>query len=305
VRPEHAGRVTVQQIEQAPKLSRLYASAAVTARGRHGDRLPEVIYQLSDLSIDRTNLASYADVCGFRQSDVLPPTYPHILGFPAAIMLMVDRKFPFPLPGLVHINNRITQKRAIRADERLTVCVKAANLREHPRGRQFDMTTEVTIAGEAVWSEISTYLRREKSSSPRPSPAGGAQASTPSPVAGEGRGGGPPTSIWRIPRNTGRRYAAVSGDVNPIHLNPLAARLFGFPRAIAHGMWVKAHCLAALEGRLPDALTAEVEFKSPLLLPSTVAFSGRPDNGGWSIAVGQPRSVRTHLLGHVHGQRAT
>ena len=54
-------------------------------------------------------------------------------------------------------------------------------------------------------------------------------------------------------RDIGRRYGAVSGDRNPIHLYPLTARLFGFRRAIAHGMWTKARCLAALEGRLPEA----------------------------------------------------
>src|SRR5207244_7845929 len=106
-----------------------------------------------------------------------------------------------------------------------------------------------------------------------------------------------PSAIWRVPRNVGRRYAAVSGDVNPIHLNPLAARLFGFRRAIAHGMWLKAHCLAALEGRLPDALTASVEFKLPLLLPSTVAFNGRPADTGWAIAVSHAPSGRPHLAG--------
>src|SRR5207253_10898170 len=113
-------------------------------------------------------------------------------------------------------------------------------------------------------------------------------AGSPSPLVGEGRGGGlPPTAIWRVPASTGRRYAAVSGDVNPIHLNPLAARLFGFRRAIAHGMWLKARCVAALEGRLPDALTAIVEFKSPLLLPSTVGFASQSQGAGWMFRVAE------------------
>jgi hypothetical protein len=80
----------------------------------------------------------------------------------------------------------------------------------------------------------------------------------------------PVTAHWRVPGDLGRRYAAVSGDRNPIHLHGLSAKAFGFPRAIAHGMWTKARCLAAL--RLPDALAAEVRFKQPILLPSTVTF---------------------------------
>ena len=63
------------------------------------------------------------------------------------------------------------------------------------------------------------------------------------------------TVEWRLPGDLGRRYAAVSGDRNPIHLYPLTAKALGFPRQIAHGMWSLARCVAALENRLPDAVT--------------------------------------------------
>jgi acyl dehydratase len=303
--------MTVRQLERPPSLPRLYGKAALTARGRRGDMLPHSSYELGDVAIDRDHVGRYAQVCGFRLSDALPPTYPHILAFPAAMMLMVDREFPFALPGLVHVNNRIEQKRILTADERLTLRVHAENLRDHPRGRQFDMITEATVAGESVWTESSTYLRRQhqtetKSPSPQfPSQPSPSSQSSPSPLAGEGRGGGfGANAIWRIPRNIGRRYAAVSGDINPIHLNPLVARLFGFRRAIAHGMWLKARCLAAFEGRLPDALMTEVEFKSPLLLPSIVAFSSSLHEGAWRIGVSETRSGRRHLTGRISGVTA-
>jgi acyl dehydratase len=281
--------MTVRRLEQRPGLGRLYAKAVPSARGRHGDRLPDLSLELAGATIDRDHLATYADVCGFRHSDVLPATYPHLLAFPLAVTLMVDPSFPFALPGLIHVANRISQKRALGANERLTVGVRAADLRVHPRGRQFDMISEASVNGETVWTEASTYLRRErtapsKASSQSPSPSGGSLF---------------PSAVWRIPRNIGRRYAAVSGDVNPIHLNPLAARLFGFRRAIAHGMWLKARCLAAMEGRLPDALTAAVEFKSPLLLPSTVGFSSQPAETGWTLAVFERSSGRPHLSGSI------
>lgn len=298
--------MSVRQLEQPPGLGRLYARAAITARGRHGDRLPDVVYELPELTVDRNNLSGYAQVCGFRQSDVLPPTYPHLLGFPAAVSIMVDSAFPFPLPGLVHVNNRIEQQRGLHADERLRVRVHAEGLRDHRRGRQFDMITEVSAGGEPVWTEVSTYLRREKkpSSHSLSPPDGRGQGEGPSPSAspasGEGRGGGhEANALWRIPRDIGRRYAAVSGDVNPIHLNPLAARLFGFPRSIAHGMWLKARCLAALEGRIDERVIAEVAFKSPLLLPSTVAFNAGMEEDSWRLAVSQVHGDRQHLVGSV------
>ena len=47
----------------------------------------------------------------------------------------------------------------------------------------------------------------------------------------------------------------MSGDHNPIHLYPLTAKALGFRRQIAHGMWSLARCVAAVENRLPDAVT--------------------------------------------------
>ena len=107
--------------------------------------------------------------------------------------------------------------------------------------------------------------------------------------------------MWRVPADTGRRYAAVSGDRNPIHLHPLPARLLGQPGAIAHGMWTHARCLAALAGRLPDAFTVEVAFKRPVRLPADVAFATWRDELERRFALHDPRSGAPHLDGR--GQR--
>jgi acyl dehydratase len=105
--------------------------------------------------------------------------------------------------------------------------------------------------------------------------------------------------VWRVGPDEARAYAAVSGDRNPIHTSTVAARLFGFPRRIAHGMWSKARSLAALEGRLPVACTVDVSFKLPILLPSTVAFSAVQDTDGWHIALHDARTGRPHLVGSI------
>jgi acyl dehydratase len=107
------------------------------------------------------------------------------------------------------------------------------------------------------------------------------------------------TATWRLPGDLGRRYASVSGDRNPIHIHPLSARLFGFPTAIAHGMWTKARCLAALDPRLPEGFTVEVEFKKPILLPATVDFSEREEAGGIRFAVRGAGKGTPHLDGRV------
>jgi acyl dehydratase len=96
-----------------------------------------------------------------------------------------------------------------------------------------------------------------------------------------------------VPEDIGRRYGAVSGDRNPIHLHGWSAKLFGMPRPIAHGMWLKARCLAELEPTLPDAFSVAVRFKLPLFLPAQVAF-GRTDG---AFEVRDASSGKPHLGG--------
>jgi hypothetical protein len=289
--------MTTEELDAPPSLAAIYPRAltgAVTeiprklpGLRRGGEpELPDLEYVVRDVEVDRDHLAQYDHVCGFRLRDELPPTYPHMVAFPLAMKVMTDGSFPFPVMGLVHIENRIDQQRAIRADEKLDFTVRSDNLREHDRGLQFDLVADVTADGEPVWHSTSTYLRR---------------------MGGAGGGGSgdkrsePPTpdSYWKIDDDIGRRYAGVSGDINPIHMHALSARLFGFPKPIAHGMWLKARCLAALEGQLPDALSVEVAFKLPLLLPAKVAFASWPADDGRDFAVHDARNGKPHLTGSV------
>ena len=227
--------------------------------GERSDRVPELTLKLEDVAIDRDRLAAYNRVCKFPLRDQLPPTYPHILAFPLHLALMTDKRFPFPALGLVHIANEIVQRRPIRVTEELEIRVHATPLEDHPRGRQFTLRTEATTGGELVWEEGSTILKRGEGGD-------GSRSDREEPPEL------PVTATWRLPGDLGRRYASVSGDMNPIHMHALSAKAFGFPTAIAHGMWTKARCLAALHPRLPDSFSVEVQFRKPILLPATVQF---------------------------------
>jgi acyl dehydratase len=187
--------------------------------------------------------------------------------------------------GLVHVRNRIEQLRPIGADEPLTVRVWTADLEPHEKGTQFVLHAEVSVGDEAVWKSQSTYLRKEKSSSDGDDKKGG-RDEPPEPKA-----------VWKIPDDIGRRYAGVSGDSNPIHLRRSTALAFGMSRPIAHGMWTKARCLAALEGVVPDALEVDVRFKLPVLLPSKVDFASWEEDGGRAFALHGHGSGKPHLTG--------
>ncbi len=257
-----------------------------------GGALPDLTLVLEEVSVERERLADYDRVCKFPLRDRLPATYPHMLAFPLQLSLMTDPSFPFAALGLVHIANRIVQPRPIRISEELRLKVWATDLKDHARGKQFTMRTEARAGEELVWEEDSTYLKRGGGSSE----GNGKQ---------DRRGNGnqeaqpPVTATWRLPGDLGRRYGSVSGDMNPIHVHPMSARLFGFPTAIAHGMWTKARCLAALDPRLPDAFTVEVEFKKPILLPATVEFSEREEGTGIRFAVRGAGKGTPHLDGRV------
>lgn len=270
----------IVELDRTPDLKQLYGrSLASSVRdlvrtgGDGGTSLPDDELVVGVASLDRDHVARYSRVCGYRLRDVLPPTYLHVVAFPLAMKLMTEPDFPFPPVGVVHVANRITHHRPVGVDERPSVRARMSDLQPHPSGQRFDVIADATIDGETVWSETSTYLRK----------GDGAQDADGIEVDAPERS--PRAAIWHVSRSVGRRYAAVSGDPNPIHLHPVPARLFGYPSNIAHGMWTMARALAALEGRLPDAYDALVRFGKPLVLPRDVAFTAERHDDGWGVAV--------------------
>jgi acyl dehydratase len=271
----------------APSLGPLLALGALRSpfkRPRPGVEFPGVGDRLvlPGLRVDLSRLAAYERVCGFPTGeDSLPLTYPHVLGFPLAMSLMSRRDFPLPLLGLVHTSIDITRNSAPTATGTYELTVYVEQLAPHRRGTEAIVVTELRDGDKVVWESTSTYLARHRTqptSSPEPPPE------APLPLLDE----------WRLAADVGRRYGAASGDRNPIHLHALTARLFGFPRAIAHGMWTEARCLAA--HGTPPAVHIRAEFRAPVLLPGTVAFAA---NGQRFELRGTGEAGRVHVSGRV------
>ncbi|BBC35726.1 hypothetical protein SGFS_070200 [Streptomyces graminofaciens] len=291
---------------------------------------------LPGVRIDLARLAAYERVCGFPTGeDAVPVTYPHVLGFPLAMRIMAARDFPLPLLGLVHTSIEITRRRQLAATGEYELTVYVDELAPHRRGTEATVVTEVRDGGGVAWESRSTYLARHRtdgtqavdarsdgarsdgarSDGARSDGARSDGARSDGARSGGTRGGGtrggggersraerkplPPVAEWRLGEDVGRRYGTVSGDRNPIHLHPLAARLFGFPRAIAHGMWTVARCLA--EHGTPAAVLVRAEFRAPVPLPSTVTYGEDGTvGGGFELRGGPPGGQRVHVTGHVH-----
>jgi acyl dehydratase len=280
-------------------------SAPTTAIARRARRTtPAPVPVLPDLTVasgglrgDAERAAAFQHLVGGVVVDTLHPGFVHVLAFPVAVALLARDDVPLPLLGMVHLANRVTQHRPARVGEELAVEVALSALRPHRRGAEVDVIATVTADGETVLTDVSTYL----------APGVGAP-SGPARDAEDGddadrRSGEPPRAAgrWNLSADTGRRYAEVSGDVNPIHLSSASARPFGFPRAIAHGMHTASRALTASRVPLDGPLTWEVEFGAPVLLPSAPEISHtRQDDGTvrtelWRPARGE-RPARRHLV---------
>ncbi|MEU1086656.1 MaoC family dehydratase [Streptomyces sp. NPDC005576] len=259
--------------------------------GRPGTSLPATRISRPEAPAPTELLARYRRICHFPADGPLPLTYPHVLAFPLAMRLMTARSFPLPVLGLVHTWIEITSHRPLRPEDPLQLTVYAESLSPHRRGTEVTVVTEVRVAGELVWESRSGYLARH---SVRNAPAAPVP---PAPPPFHDLPDLPAVAEWRLTGDLGRRYGSASGDRNPIHLHPLTARLFGFPRAIAHGMWTVARCLAEAEGA-EHIRSVRAEFRAPVLLPGTVTYAS--DGPGTTFQLrGGPDGGRVHLTGAV------
>ncbi|MEU5833138.1 MaoC family dehydratase [Streptomyces diacarni] len=299
------------------------ALTSPTKRGPYaGARLPQDTLTLPAAAPGPEHVRRYARVCGHDpRADTLPPAYPHVMAFPLATRLMARRDFPFPLLGLVHTRIELTQQRPLARTERIGLSVHTENPAAHRRGTTFDVVTRAESDGEVVWHSRSTYLCRHSGSTPDAEPRRSAPPQDAPREDARGEDARPQSpeplpagETWSLPAGLGRRYAAASGDRNPIHLHALTARALGFPRALAHGMWTFARCLAAHEadsgGRADGIGFAEADFRAPVFLPARVAHAADQDTGAFELR-GTGERPRLHLTGRVsastasHGETAT
>ncbi len=284
--------MNIRHFEQLPKPYVAYGKviASLLKKPSKGTPvLPAAEYIVDQLQIDATHLARYQDVCGFKVNSNVPATYLVVLGQALQMSMMTDEAFPFPLLGLVHIRNSVTQYRPIDRTESLRLSCQFGELQPHDKGIQFDFIMTVKVGAELVWQGSTTYLMRQKIA------AGSAAASTERAEKTIAQAGDQ-QAIWSVPENIGRRYGMVSGDFNLIHMHAITAKAFGFPKAIAHGLWSKARCLAEL-GELPAAYRAEVQFKLPIFLPAKVEFLAQKQQKKTVFSVSDAKSSKPHLAG--------
>lgn len=268
------------------------AGLSATRRPQGAPALPDWQVRVRALRVDRARLNAYSALCGLPESQELPILYPQVLATPLFLDLMTRPGFPLPLLGLVHVRNEVTQQRPLRVDETFDLGIRIGEGRQVKAGFEFDLIMEATpVESEPVWRATMTVIHRGKQAAPK---GGRAKA----PAAATVDAGLSEYIALSAPEDTGRRYAKVSQDYNPIHLYGFTARLFGFPRAIGHGLWSAARCLALLQNKLPAAPRAySVQFRQPLLLPGKAALRYALRDGTVDFALLSASSDKVHLSG--------
>jgi len=263
------------ELDQAPSTLNLYMRAATAKKAGklQGDALPNVTVCLKSVKADPRKLAEYRKVCGF----------------PLHMEILVNPLFPFPLLGLVHVRNEITQYRAIGNQDVLDIECSLVGPHKAAKGLEFDIVTKVTVDGKLAWESVSTNLFRTKVEGGDKKEEKKEDSFAPDHI-----------DFWTVPENIGRRYAKVSGDSNLIHIHAVTAKLFGFPRAIAHGMWSKSYALGALDAQLPKApFKVSVSFKLPVFLPNKVQFQYTNTGDQIEFRVKDQNGEKPHMAGTI------
>ena len=255
------------ELNRSPTLAPMLLGAMLARRPSlvpDGEQSPRIMASLKQQNVDLSRLKKYRETCGFGPGDGLPITYPHVMAAPLQLAVLTHKAFPVRLPGLIHIENEIIQRRPIPENAILDITVEIGPQRETEKGQRFDLVTLVVCNGERVWEEVTSFIapsRGARQKGKRSSRIGHEFRDRPDRIS----------SRWDIPSNTGRRYARASGDFNPIHLSVFSARQFGFDKPIVHGMWSLARSVAALESLCSmDAARIRVRFRKPIPMPVSV-----------------------------------
>ena len=248
-------------------------------------RMGRTVVVARNVAIKPRHVRSYRAICGIPESEALPHAFPHVLAMPLHMYVFTSPNFPVKVLGLIHLRNTIRYLQAIPNDARLTLKVECDTMRETASGQEFDVVTRAELNGVLAWEEISTMLAHRATPGQRPKIERGAPAQI--------------QNEFKVSEDTGRRYARVSGDFNPIHLTARTAGWFGFKQAVAHGMWSMSRSLGAAHGQIPAVrVQVDTQFKLPLYLPSTVVFRCDPTAEQTRISLSSSKD-RLHLATQV------
>lgn len=257
-------------------------------RRTSGARTPRTLFHLE--RIDPDLLRRYRDTLGFG-ADGMPLTWWYLAVQRAQVATLLEPAFPFRLAGSVHSANTLTLVGTPDAELPLRLATSVGIRPPADNGAVYaDLETTGSQQGLPVFVCRSSYLvvrgeRRTRTGAGR------------KPVHADP--GLPAVASWHLGPASGRQYAALSGDWNPIHLWSWSARLMGMRRPVIHGMHTLARVCAELErvaGR--PVVGLDSRFTAPAALGSELTLCADLDGGAFAVvAAGRTVAAGTFQLG--------
>lgn len=258
-----------------------------------GGKLPTKELTLAGATLPPSTIKSLRTLTEDRGGPESPLLLPHFLAFPLHMQGMTDGAFPYPAMGTVHLDNLVERHKVVSSAEPLDIGVRFLGPFTHKKGLTYQLETTAAVDGEVIWRELSTMLRigaKSKDATEQPALQVATADEVPENAA---------VFEWSAAADLGRQWAGASGDRNPIHLNNITAKAFGFPRAIAHGMWTAARIASQLQDDLPEAVSLAVAFQKPVLLPAKIALRTWADGDATDLLVTSAAGDRVHARGRV------
>jgi hypothetical protein len=230
------------------------------------------------ISVRADKLSAYRHVVqDTADASTVPLLYPHAFLGSAHLMIICHKQFPLGALGLLHVRNHTIRYRPFGSEKPWDLTCELNRQRHVEKGLEFDFDATVSIDGEVVWRSVSTYLKRG-------TPSGEIENSPLANLFPALDEDSPNSAQFAVPSNIGKQFAKVTGDYNPIHVSSLAAKLFGFNRAIAHGMWSVARIIPELPN-IEGPVRHDVAFKGPMFVRSKDTLKNG-DNGRFDLFCG-------------------
>lgn len=268
-------------------VSTLWRAFTTFSKGKKVERISKK-YVMEYVKPDLKKLEAFKKMFGYT-SEYVPSTYWHTRFLGIRILLASDPKFPFPLPGMVHLTDTIRQYHNILPTDVLWMECYLGDFLAHEKGTAFETITKLYRDDVLVWEEntVNLYIGKSKLGDKE-------YNSYEFPKLQQ-----PKEEKLYIPTNMGRKYAKISGDFNPIHVSVIGAKLFGFKKSLMHGWYGLNKILAQNQPIMLEKHELFVAFKKPLFLPGNVILKQQEIEKGIQFEVVNAKEGYPNLKGEL------
>lgn len=259
--------------------------------GMNRDLVGKKYEQAEPFEVTAGGARAYADATGAGIAayegggEVAPPMYGVAYGFGAMTAPLFDNDLNVDMLRLVHGEQDMRFVAPVRPGDRISSSSRILSIDEKASGEVLNLALTCTNQDGALVLEVHSGIFIKAPRIKRDRAEGQAPEDDPFDDAPELF-----TVTQTVDDDQSLRYAEASGDRNPIHTDPEAAKMAGLPGIILHGLCTMAFVHNALvrhAGGDPHKVERlSVRFSRPVLMGDTLTIAARgPERGPLHIRV--------------------